>query len=140
MTWNPWGHYDRNPDHRKVARAAGEAAWMAGLSNVHPEHLALGLAPHRVPHVYYAQRHDYGRGHVPNVAIQVGPDQVRRAEAAYHAHKNVRANDPPDFMHKALREIGARHGVEFAEEFHHRDEWAHLPGLGDYLRTEVRTR
>ncbi len=140
MTWNPWGHYDRNPDHRKVARAAGEAAWMAGLSNVHPEHIAAGLAPHRVPRVYYTQRHDYGRGYVPNIAIQIAPTQVRRAEAAYHAHKNVRANEPANFMESAMRATGAKHGVDFAEEFYYRDEWDHLPGLVDYLKAEVKTR
>ena len=45
MSWDPWGHYDRNPDHRKVARAVAEAVWMAGYANIRPEHLKLGVKP-----------------------------------------------------------------------------------------------
>ena len=89
MTWNAWGHYDRNPDHRKVARAMGEAVWMAGLANVHPEHLAAGLKPHRVPFVYLTQRGDYGKGHTPNIVMELSAEQVRRKGEAYWAHKNV---------------------------------------------------
>ena len=92
FSWNPWGHYDRNPDHRKVARAAGEAVWMAGYANVHQEHREAGLAPHRVPFVYYTQRSDYGKGHTPNLAIEINESHVRRKGEAYWAHKNVRFN------------------------------------------------
>jgi LmbE family N-acetylglucosaminyl deacetylase len=60
MSYNPWGHYDRNPDHRFVAQAVGEAAWLSGLANVHPDHADLGLTPHRVPYLYFSQRSDYG--------------------------------------------------------------------------------
>lgn len=137
MTWNPWGHYDRNPDHRKVARAAGEAAWMAGLANVHPEHLAAGLKPHRVPYVYYSQRSDYGRGQVPNIAIELSAEDVRRKEAAFHAHQNVRRGSPKDAMDKASRETGEQHGVRYAEVFYFRDEWSHLPGLAPLLEESV---
>jgi LmbE family N-acetylglucosaminyl deacetylase len=77
LTWNPWGHYDRNPDHRKVSRAIGEAAWMAGLRNVHPEHLAASLEPYRVPQIYYTFRSDYGKGHEANIAIELTQEHVR---------------------------------------------------------------
>lgn len=90
MSWNPWGHYDRNPDHRKVGRAIGEAVWMAGLPSVHPEHAELGLRPYRVPHLLYTQRSDYGKGHEPNVAIEFGERELEQAANAYWAHKNVR--------------------------------------------------
>ena len=89
---DPWGHYDRNPDHRKVARALAEAVWMAGLANVHPEHLELGLQPHRVPYLFLKARVDYGRGHRPNVAMELTESQVQRKENAYVAHRNVYAH------------------------------------------------
>jgi LmbE family N-acetylglucosaminyl deacetylase len=88
---DPWAHYDRNPDHRKVARALGEASWMAGYASVHPEHLALGLKPHRVPYLFFKARTDYGRGHEPNVAMQLTEAQVRRKMKAYSTHRNVYA-------------------------------------------------
>ncbi len=106
FSWNPWGHYDRNPDHRKVGRAVGEAVWMAGYANVHPEHLEAGLRPHRVPHLYYTQRSDYGRGHEPNLAIELDESHVRRKQDAYWAHKNVRFN--PGAARAVRRQLEAR--------------------------------
>ena len=89
---DPWGGYDRNPDHRKVARAAADAVWLAGLPNVHPEQLEEGLRPHRVPYIFLKARVDYGRGHWPNVAVELSPEQVRRKAIAYETHRNVYAN------------------------------------------------
>ncbi len=89
MAYDPWGHYDRNPDHRKVSRAVAEAYWMAGHANVHPEHLKLGLTPHRVPHIYFTQRSDYGMGHRPNVAVSHSAAHVRRKAEAMVAHRNI---------------------------------------------------
>jgi len=89
---DPWGHYDRNPDHRKVARAEAEAVWMAGLSNVHPEHFELGLKPHRVPYRFYKARVDYGRGHEANAFVELTESQVRKKQKAYVAHRNVYAS------------------------------------------------
>jgi len=89
---DPWAHYDRNPDHRKVARALAEATWMSGLANVHPEHLALGLRPHRVPVLFLKARWDYGRGHEANVAVSLTAEQVRRKAIAYQTHRNVYAS------------------------------------------------
>lgn len=88
---DPWGHYDRNPDHRKVSRAMAEAVWMAGLANVHPEHRELGLEPHRVPFLFLKARVDYGRGHRANVAAELNESQVQRKQKAYVAHRNVYA-------------------------------------------------
>jgi LmbE family N-acetylglucosaminyl deacetylase len=56
MTYDPWSLYERNPDHVKVARAAAEAAWAAGVEQFNPEHRALGLKPHTVRERYYFSR------------------------------------------------------------------------------------
>ena len=88
---DPWAHYDRNPDHRKVSRALAEAFWMAGYANVHPEHLTLGLRPHRAAYLFLKARVDYGRGHWPNVAVELDEEQVRRKMRAYSTHRNVYA-------------------------------------------------
>ncbi len=109
---DPWGHYDRNPDHRKVAWALAEASWMAGLANVHPEHLESGLKPHRVPCLFFKARVDYGRGHEPNVAIELNQDQVRRKMRAYSAHRNVYASPA---MARAVRQQLAAEGLRIDE-------------------------
>ncbi len=90
MSYFPWGNYDRNPDHRKVSRAVGEAVLLAGLANVHPEHRKLGLEPHRVPYKFYSQRFDYGKGYEPNVLVELDESNVSRKARAYWLHRNVR--------------------------------------------------
>lgn len=90
MAYNPWGHYDRNPDHRVVARAVGEAVQLSGYANVHPEHADVGLEPHFVPWVYYSQRSDYGKGYEPNIAVKINRSQLERKQRAYWLHRNVR--------------------------------------------------
>ena len=86
MAYNAWGNYDRNPDHRKVAWAVGEAVWLAGLGNVRPDHGKMKLEPHRVPYRYYSHRGDYGRGYVPNIAVELNESQVARKGRAYRLH------------------------------------------------------
>ena len=115
---DPWAHYDRNPDHRKVSRALAEAFWMAGYANVHPEHAELGLAPHRAPYLFLKARVDYGRGHWPNVAVELEEEQVRRKMRAYSTHRNVYAK--PAAARAAKRQL--------------REEGLHIPaveGLND---------
>ena len=89
---NPWEHYQKNPDHRNVARAMAEAWWMAGYENVHPEHMKLGLKPHQASYLYLKARLDWGLGHTPNIAIELNESQVRRKQQAYQTHRNVYAN------------------------------------------------
>lgn len=90
MAYNPWGHYDRNPDHRMVSHAVGEAIWLSGFAGVHPEHSEVGVEPWRVPHAFFSQRSDYGKGYEPNVAVELNAEQVARKARAYWLHRNVR--------------------------------------------------
>lgn len=89
---NPWEHYQKNPDHRNVGRAMAEAFWLAGFANVHPEHLKLGVTPHAAAYLFGKARLDWGRGHTPNVAVELSEAQVRRKQQAYQTHRNVYAS------------------------------------------------
>ena len=89
---NPWEHYQKNPDHRNVARAMAEAYWLAGYANVHPEHLKLGLKPHQASYLFGKARLDWGLGHRPNIAMELNESQVRRKQKAYQTHRNVYAH------------------------------------------------
>ena len=106
MSYNPWGHYDRNPDHRKVAGAVGEAVWLAGFANVHREHRDLGLEAYRPPYVYYSQRGDYGKGYEPNIAIELNESQVSRKARSYWLHRNVRLR--PSMARAVRAALGSR--------------------------------
>jgi len=54
--YDPWEHYEENPDHIATAHAVEAARWMAGTSSDYPEHLDAGLKPHRPFECYYFSR------------------------------------------------------------------------------------
>lgn len=56
ITYDPWGHYEENPDHYVTARAVEAARWMAGGGRDYPEHLDAGIQPHLVKELYYFAR------------------------------------------------------------------------------------
>ncbi|CAN5153242.1 hypothetical protein BH23BAC1_BH23BAC1_49130 [soil metagenome] len=56
VCWDPWEHYEENPDHYITARAVEAARWMAGTSSDYPEHLDAGLRPHTPREIYYYSR------------------------------------------------------------------------------------
>lgn len=56
FSYDPWGHYEENPDHYVTAQAVEAACWMAAGHNDFPEHMAAGLKPHAVREKYYYAR------------------------------------------------------------------------------------
>lgn len=56
VSYDPWGHYEENPDHYVTASAVEAACWMAGMRKDYPEHFDAGLSPHSVGEKYYFAR------------------------------------------------------------------------------------
>src|SRR5678815_4986567 len=56
ICYDPWGHYEENPDHYITARCVEAACWMAGGRWDLPEHFEAGLQPHAVQEKYYFAR------------------------------------------------------------------------------------
>lgn len=56
ISYDPWGHYEENPDHYVTARAVEAARWMAGGGRDYPEHQAAGIMPYAVKERYYFAR------------------------------------------------------------------------------------
>jgi LmbE family N-acetylglucosaminyl deacetylase len=56
ITYDPWGHYEENPDHYVTAQAVEAARWMSGGGRDYPEHFEAGLKPHAVIERYYFAR------------------------------------------------------------------------------------
>ena len=56
VCYDPWGHYEENPDHYVTAQVVESACWMAGSSKDYVEQLAVGLQPHAVAEKYYFAR------------------------------------------------------------------------------------
>lgn len=57
FTCDPFAPFEDHPDHRVVAFAALDAINFAPYPLHHPEHLAEGLAPHRVAEKYFFAKH-----------------------------------------------------------------------------------
>jgi len=56
ISYDPWGHYEENPDHYVTALAVESACWMAGGGLDYPEHKDAGVMPHGVRERYYYAR------------------------------------------------------------------------------------
>tara|TARA_B100000965_G_scaffold400355_1_gene422107 strand:- start:19 stop:1026 length:1008 start_codon:yes stop_codon:yes gene_type:complete len=55
VSYDPWGHYEENPDHYVTAKAVEAACWQAGRTTDYPEQLEV-VAPHSVKEKYYFAR------------------------------------------------------------------------------------
>jgi LmbE family N-acetylglucosaminyl deacetylase len=137
LSYDPWGHYEENPDHYVTAQAVEAACWMSGGNLDLPEHFAAGLKPHTVSDKYY-----FARGpQMVNRVVDIGPtlsakvDAIRSCKTMVdHMMKDLNdsltnrklrlpALSADEFIKAAFvardRTIGAKHGLEYAEEFHY---------------------
>jgi LmbE family N-acetylglucosaminyl deacetylase len=143
LSYDPWGHYEENPDHYVTAQAVEAACWMAADHLDFPEQFEVGLKPHAVTEKYY-----FARGpQLVNRVVDIAP--TLKQKAAYiascrnmianmvrSANESLRsrglrvpaftgtqdaANDAyirAAFLERDKR-IGAKYGLEYAEEFHY---------------------
>jgi LmbE family N-acetylglucosaminyl deacetylase len=143
LSYDPWGHYEENPDHYVTAQAVEAACWMAGGNLDFPEHFEAGLKPHSVSEKYY-----FARGpQLVNRVVDIGPVLPRKISAIRSCktmitHMVKDLNDAlaerklslPDlagneqtaadeFIKAAFvtrdHHVGAKYGLDHAEEFHY---------------------
>jgi len=143
LSYDPWGHYEENPDHYVTAQSVEAACWMAGGHLDFPEHFAAGLKPHQVREKYY-----YARGpQAVNRAVDISStiDQKMRAIAANRTMignmvreardqlakrklKLLELEGDPDAAMRAFADLrfrggsaarGKPYGLEYAETFHY---------------------
>ena len=77
VCYDPWGHYEENPDHYVTARAVEAARWMAGGGRDYPEHMEAGLRPHAVKERYY-----FARGpQLVNRVVDIGETLEKKIDA-----------------------------------------------------------
>jgi LmbE family N-acetylglucosaminyl deacetylase len=143
FSYDPWGHYEENPDHYVTAQAVEAACWMAGGNLDFPEHFDAGLRPHSVSEKYY-----FARGpQLVNRVVDIGPVLPRKVAAirscktmighmirdlndtlaerklriaAFTGNEEMAANE---FIKAAFmardQKTGAKYGLDYAEEFHY---------------------
>src|SRR5271154_2772167 len=137
FSYDPWGHYEENPDHYVTARAVEAACWMSGGKLDLPEHFAAGLAPHSVSEKYY-----FARGpQLVNRVVDIAPvldtklaairacrtmitHMVKDVETSLAEQKRrIPALSNDEFIKQAFQQRdannGKKHGLEYAEEFHY---------------------
>ena len=143
FSYDPWGHYEENPDHYVTAQAVEAACWMSGGHLDMPEHFAAGLKPHSVSEKYY-----FARGpQLVNRVVDIGPTvetklaclracrtmmthMVKELNASLAERKlrvpAISAADSAaiaEFTKLAVdtkdRAAGQKYGLDYAEEFHY---------------------
>jgi LmbE family N-acetylglucosaminyl deacetylase len=143
FSYDPWGHYEENPDHYVTAQAVEAACWMSGGKLDLPEHFAAGLKPHSVSEKYY-----FARGpQLVNRVVDIAPTLDTKLSTIHscrtmvtHMVKDLNASLAErklrlpalsgsdesairEFTSVAFRQrdadTGRKHGLEYAEEFHY---------------------
>jgi LmbE family N-acetylglucosaminyl deacetylase len=143
LSYDPWGHYEENPDHYVTAQAVEAACWMAGGNLDFPEHFEAGLKPHSVSEKYY-----FARGpQLVNRVVEIGPVLAEKLAAIAScktmithmikdlndslAERKLRlpqlAETGPSATQEFIRAAfqardhatGSKYGLEYAEEFHY---------------------
>ena len=158
VCWDPWGHDEENPDHTQIARGLEAACWMAGRAHDYPEQFAAGLAPHAVQEkYYYARRPEINRVvDVTGVVEQIiDANRANRAKGPAGNHgSRLRAelartgqrlpllgdddlaadrNYIREFILDRRRALGQKHGVQYAEAFHHIGGGARSKAVEEYI-------
>ncbi|MEM2927136.1 MAG: PIG-L family deacetylase [Candidatus Bathyarchaeia archaeon] len=146
FTFNPWGHFEENPDHWVTGAAVEAAAWMAGMDKDYPEHFAAGLKPHSVRERYYWVARE---GQPYNRVVDIAPWIEKKVEAICvnktqgpggHAGRRLKARlatkglrlpalDGSDedadrayvrlFLLEPFEKLGRLYGLNYAEAFYY---------------------
>lgn len=143
FSYDPWGHYEENPDHYVTAQAVEAACTFADGRLDYPEHFAVGLRPQRVREKYYFARGPQLVNRVVDISTTIEQKMaairscrtminhmVRRLQADL-AQRNLRLPMLGDDEESAIRtfadlqfrdfaaRVGQRHGLQYAEAFHY---------------------
>ncbi len=145
VCYDPWAHYEENPDHYITAQCVEAACWMANGSKDYPEHFDAGLKPHWVSEKYYFARFQQQVNRIvdigPTIESKIDALLKNRAQGpAGQAGARLRAslvsqslrlpvlgNDDltanreyiRTFLLKENAELGRKYGLEYAEQFHY---------------------
>jgi LmbE family N-acetylglucosaminyl deacetylase len=106
VCYDPWSHYEENPDHYVTAQCVEAACWMSGGQWDFPEHFEVGLRPHAVREKYY-----FARG--PQLVNRVVDISSVFDQKVYAAMANV-TQGPAGEAGARLRTSLAKQGLKLA--------------------------
>jgi LmbE family N-acetylglucosaminyl deacetylase len=87
FTFDPFGLYEGNMDHIRVAQAVGEAFWVSRFDLHHPEHFGEGLEPFAVCERWYFGRRLPEANHAEDVS-----EYLEQKIDALSAHRTMMQN------------------------------------------------
>jgi LmbE family N-acetylglucosaminyl deacetylase len=145
ICYDPWGHYEENPDHYVTAACVEAACWMAGGSKDYPEHFSAGLKPHSPREKYYFARFQQRVNRVVDISSTLerkidvnlenkaqgpaGENGARLRQRLDREGKQIAllgANDTEanrnyirEFVLRRDRETGQKYGLQWAEQYHY---------------------
>ena len=135
ITFDPWSHYEENPDHYWTGRAVEAACWHATkITRDYPEHLSAGLKGHGVREKYYFSRgpdSDNYNFTEFNRVVDISSTIEKKINADIANKSWGLGNRNPEVIRKSLLNnyggIGSgegekqvkRFGLKYAEFFHH---------------------
>ena len=114
ICWDPWEHYEENPDHQATSHAVEAARWMAGMRTDYPEHLDAGLKPKSPREVYYYARTPQRANRIVDITNYID----KKVEANMVIVSQGGGGNTGSLLRKSLAKEGKK-----------------LPGLGDDDRT-----
>jgi LmbE family N-acetylglucosaminyl deacetylase len=144
ICYDPWGHYEENPDHYITALAVEAAAWTAN-ENDYQEHFAAGIGPYSVREKYYYSR----AGETTNLIVDISDYIDKKVEANLlnlgkgpSGNNGVRLRDrlakegkrlpildgdnhtanynyAMAFNFNAEKQLGEKYGLKYAEGYHY---------------------
>lgn len=158
ISYDPWGHYEENPDHYVTAQCVEAACWIANGRKDYPEHFDAGLKPHWVSEKYYFARFQQQVNRIVDVgptiekkinALLMNRAQGPAGEAGARLRASLRSrglrlpvlgNDDTTanreyirtFLLKENAELGEKHGLKYAEQFRYIQPPA--DDVGDYVK------
>jgi len=104
LCYDPWGHYEENPDHYVTAQVVEAACWMSGGRWDYPEHFEAGLTPQAVREKYY-----FSRGpQLVNRVVDISPYMDRKVEVNLANVTQGPAGETGSRIRRRLAEQGRR--------------------------------
>lgn len=158
ICYDPWSHYEENPDHYVTAQCVEAACWMSGGQWDYPEHFEAGVRPHSVSEKYYFARGPQLVNRVVDIssvfdqkvyAAMANVTQGPAGESGAHlraslARQGLRlpilgedddAANREYIKHFVLDQdaaLGRQHGVAYAEPYHYIGPGARI--VDDYVK------
>jgi LmbE family N-acetylglucosaminyl deacetylase len=144
ISYDPWGHYEENPDHYITALAVDAASWTSS-ENDYQEHFKAGIGPYYVREKYYYSR----AGQMNNLIVDIsdyidnkveanllnigkgpsGNNGIRLKERLLKEGKRLPLLDGDDhtanfnyakaFNFEDNKQLGEKYGLKYAEGYHY---------------------